>query len=241
MTPEAKKALRPRQRQTLPQTARSFFPESWLEGPGLKAGDFKDSRGSKAFFVNDPAPEDSRRILGDVVDRGQGEVGPEQNAFGDRELAISAMKFVNRGQASQKAAGRYGIRANKDPRGHSMLGLDESQHVQGGVAKRRPVRMRILLRQRRSGIRTKEPAQPQWKRRGFVFDQLAHGQGQEFEFIRQRVGAVLNHLKIEIGQPACREMFGEIPEVLFRAPLRLCAIQIEERKFALSHKTHAWN
>src|SRR6266446_5830947 len=98
MNPEAKKTAWRKQRQSLSQTAPSFLPHGGLEGPSLKAGYLEDFRGAKAFFVDDPSAEDSRCILGDVACRGQREVGSEQNAFGHGQFAISAMKFVHRGQ-----------------------------------------------------------------------------------------------------------------------------------------------
>src|SRR3989442_10097553 len=123
---------------------RSRFEHGRLQRPRLQPGDLENLRRAKTFLVNDPAAEQFRRVFRDVPRRQQVQILPDHYPFLQRQRSMFPVKIAGQSQTRQKIGRRHRVSADEDLRGHTLIGLEETDHITSRVAKSEPIEMACL-------------------------------------------------------------------------------------------------
>src|SRR5689334_17317190 len=103
---------------------------------------------AESFFVDDPAAEKARCVLGDVLGRNELDLPSELDGLVRRSLSGGAILKVSPSQSDQKIHRRNRIRPNKYTGWNPVLRSHEIHHIADSVTERRR-RDLIHLRARR--------------------------------------------------------------------------------------------
>ena len=102
----------------------------------MQPGDFQDFGGAEAGTVDCPTTEEIGRVFGDAAGGEKFHVVRQRNGFG--EGAIFLVVIEREGKAVEEIGGSDGVGTDEDAGGNSLLRIEETVDVSGGIAEGEP-------------------------------------------------------------------------------------------------------
>ena len=191
--------------------------------------------------MNNPAAEQFGRVFRDVARRQQLQILPDRYPFLQRQSSLFPVKIAGRNQSDQKIGRRHRVSADEDLGGHTLIGLEETDHVTSRVAKSEPIEMTGLRRCGRWRVGSQYSFHFGGEFRFSSVNPIANRQREQLKLIGHRISVAADDLEIDgagfgIGQAA-----DDLLEILLARAFRSNRIGIQLGQFAGRHKPNSGN